>query len=255
MDTDAVLSAFNRQIRQLPEPGSRIEQDGPVIRTVCPGDGWNGVTWSDLDTDTAAAAIRAQVDRFAQTSQAWEWKYYSYDQPTDLPDRLQAAGLTAEPSEALLVAELAELDLQAQPPDGVELVRVADEQTTAAYVGVHDRVFGGDHSAIGRRVLAHLGDQPPTVEAVLALADGKAVSAGRVELRHGTEFASIWGGGTLPQWRGRGIFRALVAHRARVAADLGFRYLQVDASDDSRPILKRLGFVELATTTPYLHTP
>jgi hypothetical protein len=39
------------------------------------------------------------------------------------------------------------------------------------------------------------------------------------------------------------------------AAARGYRYLQVDASDDSRPILERLGFVALATTTPYLFRP
>jgi GNAT superfamily N-acetyltransferase len=74
-----------------------------------------------------------------------------------------------------------------------------------------------------------------------------------VEFHHGTEFAGLWGGGTLPEWRGRGVFRALVAHRARLAADRGFRYLQVDATPDSRPILERLGFVVLATTTPFTH--
>jgi hypothetical protein len=49
------------------------------------------------------------------------------------------------------------------------------------------------------------------------------------------------------------VFRSLVAHRAAVASGAGFRYLQVDATPDSRPILKRLGFVELATTTPFIY--
>ncbi|MGZ0234874.1 GNAT family N-acetyltransferase, partial [Streptomyces sp. CPS1] len=31
------------------------------------------------------------------------------------------------------------------------------------------------------------------------------------------------------------------------------RYLQVDASPMSRPILERLGFLPLTTTTPYLY--
>jgi hypothetical protein len=44
----------------------------------------------------------------------------------------------------------------------------------------------------------------------------------------------------------------LVSHRAARAAAAGFRYLQVDASADSRPILQRLGFVEVATTIPYV---
>jgi len=39
-----------------------------------------------------------------------------------------------------------------------------------------------------------------------------------------------------------------------LAAERGFRYLQVDALPASRAILKRLGFVELATTTPFEFT-
>ena len=32
-------------------------------------------------------------------------------------------------------------------------------------------------------------------------------------------------------------------------------YLETDASNDSRPILERLGFVPVATTTPYIWSP
>ena len=41
-------------------------------------------------------------------------------------------------------------------------------------------------------------------------------------------------------WRGRGVYRALVAFRTRIAAEHGYRSLQTDASDQSRPILRRL---------------
>jgi len=92
-----------------------------------------------------------------------------------------------------------------------------------------------------------------SVAAVLAMAGQTPIAAGRMEFHLGTEFASLWGGGTLAEWRGRGVFRSLVAYRAALAAARGFRYLQVDASADSRPILRRLGFVELATTTPFTY--
>ena len=88
---------------------------------------------------------------------------------------------------------------------------------------------------------------------MVAWAGDVPVCSGRVTFLRGAEFAGLWGGGTLPQWRGRGVFRALVAHRARAAAERGYRYLQVDASDDSLPILRRTGFTELTTTTPYVH--
>jgi GNAT superfamily N-acetyltransferase len=76
-----------------------------------------------------------------------------------------------------------------------------------------------------------------------------------VRFPSGTEFATFWGGFTLPAWRGRGLYRALVAHRAKLATERGRRYIQVDASDASRPILERLGFVAVTTTTPYVWSP
>ena len=250
-----VRLAYDRQVRQRlcpDQPGEQVERTASVVRVLDTG-GWHGVMWCDLDTPGADRVIAEQIDRFGRLGTDWEWKHHSYDRPPDLPDRLVAAGLNAEPSEALMVAELAELALDPAVPDGVLLVPVVDDAAVAALVGLHDEVFGGDHTAVGQALVERLGADPPTAAAVLAVVDGVAVSAGRVEFARGTDFASIWGGGTLPAWRGRGLFRAVVAYRAALASAEGFRYLQVDATDDSRPILARLGFVELATTTPYVH--
>jgi GNAT superfamily N-acetyltransferase len=255
MDTAAVLAAFDQQIRREagPEGEGVIERDKGIVRSVSDSDGWNGVRWSDLADADADSAIAAQVDRFARIGRSWEWKYYSYDGPSDLPARLLAAGFTAEPVEALLVAAIADLDLTVRPPAGIELRRVVDVADARALVSVGDEVFGGDHAAIGRHILAGLEQSPTTIEAVVAWARDEPVAAARVEFSAGTDFASLWGGGTLPDWRGRGVFRALVAHRAALAAERGFRYLQVDALPPSRPILERLGFVQLATTTPFVY--
>jgi GNAT superfamily N-acetyltransferase len=89
----------------------------------------------------------------------------------------------------------------------------------------------------------------------VAEAAGAVVSAGWVRFVAGSGFATLWGGGTLPAWRGHGIYRALVAQRATLARRRGYRHLEVDASDDSRPILERLGFAAVTTTTPFVWTP
>jgi GNAT superfamily N-acetyltransferase len=253
MDSQAVLAAFDEQIRRNPgtDPHTDVERADGVVRSVSIGDGWNGITWSDLDEGSADTLIATQISRFAQVAGPWEWKHYSYDSPPDLPERLVAAGFTAEPAETLLVAEIADLAVGVPPPPGVELVPVVDDVGVAALVRVHDQVFGGDHSRLGRTLLSGLTEQPSTVAAVLAMAGRTPVAAGRMDFHQGTDFASLWGGGTLAEWRGRGVFRSLVAYRAALAAKRGFRYLQVDASADSRPILRRLGFIELATTTPF----
>jgi GNAT superfamily N-acetyltransferase len=257
MDRQAVLAAFDEQIRRHPVPDApdgRVEHDRDVVRRIGASDGWSGVTWSALDEANADAVIAEQIRRFAELSRPWEWKYYSYDRPSDLPSRLLAAGFTREPAETLLVAEIAGLRLEVPLPAGVELRAVVDEPGVDALVAVHDEVFGEDHAALGRALLEALRRRPGSVAAVVAFAGETPIAAGRVKFHAGTDFASLWGGGTLAAWRGRGVFRSLVAHRAALASARGFRYLQVDALPTSRPILERLGFVDLATTTPFVHT-
>lgn len=249
MNPLAVSATFNRQLRQdlRPAPGTSVERDEFVTRVI--GEGWSGVVWSDLADADVDEVIAREVTRFAGTS--WEWKHYSGDRPANLSERLLGAGFMADPPESVMVAEIGELDLSTAPPHGVELATVTTAEDVEALVRLHDAVFGGDHEALGQQVAAALGAAEPPVVAMIARVGETTVSAGRVEFYDGTAFASIWGGGTLPEWRRRGIFRALVAQRAALASDRGFRYLQVDAMPTSRPILARLGFVELATTTPY----
>lgn len=254
MDRPSLLAAVDAQLRRDPPPDGpdgRIGRDEHTTWSIGGADGWNGVLWSDLDERNADPVIAAQIERFGALGFSWEWKHYGHDRPADLPDRLLAAGFTRGEPETLLVAEIADLDLDVPPPAGVELRPVTDRAGVDALVRVHDIAFGGDHSRTGRSLLAAA---PGTMAGVVALAGSTPISSARIEFHHGTEFAGLWGGGTVPEWRGRGVFRALVAYRAKLAAARGFRYLQVDASADSRPILGRLGFVELAMTTPYLRS-
>ncbi|MER7001976.1 GNAT family N-acetyltransferase [Dactylosporangium sp. NPDC000555] len=251
MNADEILARFDREIRQRPQegPDAIVESEPGIVRVLSAHDGWAGITWSDLTGLDADAVVAAQVRRFAATGLPWEWKLYSHDRPADLPARLLAAGFEPGPPESLLVAEVDALPRSAELPDSVRLVPVTGKHEADLLVRVHDEVFGGDHSAIGRHLLA----RPDIVRAVVAVVGDRPICAGRVEFHEGTPFASIWGGGTSPDWRGRGVFRALVAYRAGLAVAAGYRYLQVDASADSSPILRRLGFVHLATTTPYVH--
>jgi GNAT superfamily N-acetyltransferase len=89
------------------------------------------------------------------------------------------------------------------------------------------------------------------MELWVAEAEDEMVAAGRLEPVAGTQFAGLWGGATLPSWRGRGIYRALTAARARSALDAGFTLVNSDSTAFSRPILERSGLVAVSTTTPY----
>src|ERR1019366_7344493 len=126
-------------------------------------------------------------------------------------------------------------------PDGVRLLAMTSEADVALLVEVHERVFGTDSSQLRRLLLAQLRQGRGGGAVVGAGAGGEPVCSARLECLPGRDFASLWGGGTVPGWRGRGIYRALVAYRARVAAARGYRYLHVDAWAASRPILRRPG--------------
>ncbi len=247
--------ALDEQLRRNPAPlwpGERVERDERVVRFISSG-GFSGVLWSDLDAESADAVIAAQVERFSLRPGPWEWKYYSHDEPADLPDRLRAAGLRPEEREALLVGEIAELPRVSEPPHGVEVEAVRDRAGVKRFMSVHDEVFGGDSSWIGRMLLADLGLERPRAWGALATAGGIPVGAVRLELAPGTDFAALYSVCTLAAWRGKGVFRSLLALCVGVATERGFIYMQADALPDSRPILRRLGFLELGTTTPFQH--
>ncbi|XUL93179.1 GNAT family N-acetyltransferase [Streptomyces galilaeus] len=258
MDHALVLALHDRDLRERARPdgpGARVERTGGVVRQVADADGWNGVLWTDLDETDADAAIAEQIAYFTGLGREFEWKLYGHDLPKDLGQRLTAAGFTAEPQESLMIGEIASLALDAELPDGIRLLPATDRAGVDLVADVHEKAFGTDSSRLRSSLLAQLAADPDTVVAVVALAGDEAVSAARMELVPGTRFAGLWGGGTVESWRGRGIYRALVAHRARIAADRGYGYIQVDASDQSRPILERLGLAPLTTTTPYLYEP
>ncbi|MFF7446305.1 MULTISPECIES: GNAT family N-acetyltransferase [unclassified Streptomyces] len=257
MDHTAVLALYDRDMRegaQPDSPESRIERVGKVVRQVSSEQGWNGVVWSDLDDAGADAAIAEQIAYFSGLGREFEWKLYGHDLPVDLGQRLRSAGFTAQPEETLMIGEVNDLTLDAEPPEGIRVLPVTDRAGVDLVADVHEAAFGTDSTRLRHQLLAQLTADPETVVAVVALAGETPVSAARMELVPGTRFAGLWGGGTVEAWRGRGIYRALVALRAREAVERGYRYLQVDALPSSRPILERLGFEPLTTTTPYLYT-
>ena len=229
-----------------------------VRRLAARGRGGSSVVWSSLDASDADEVIAAQVTFFGSRGEEFEWKHYSYDEPADLADRLIAAGFRPEQPESLMIAAIEEITdalSAAELPPGVRIERATDEAGVDRLLGVHELVFGRDESERRAALLAQLASAPETTDLVIAMAGDEPVSAARTDFVAGTEFAGLWGGGTLPRWRRHGIYRALVRYRAELAAARGYRYLTVDASDQSRPILERIGFECLAITTPYMRGP
>jgi GNAT superfamily N-acetyltransferase len=157
-----------------------------------------------------------------------------------------------------MVGEAAGLAVDVSLPDGVVVRRagvggdLADDAARAS--DLQGLVFGRGSGPSVERLVSDLEANGDRLSLWLAETSGQVVSAGRLSIVPGTEFAGLWGGASDPDWRGRGIYRALTAARARHALAHGARYLHSDSTDMSRPILERNGLRPVTTTTPYIWT-
>jgi len=257
----ALLTAYDEHMRGLeakPPAGVRYERDGPLLRAVGGHRGYicgprdAGVTGAELDR-----LIARQRDYFAARGEGLGWPIRAHDQPADLPARLHAAGFVPGPADTVLIGLTAELATDPAPPHGVVLRWVTADADMRRIAAMQSAVWGQDWSWLGENLIARIAAAPDGIAVVAAEAGREVVAAAWATFfgPGADSFARLLGGSTLPQWRGRGIYRALVAARAQRAAARGVTYLQVDASADSAPILRRLGFHAVTTTTTYVWTP
>lgn len=262
MSAEDLLAVHDAQLRgrgpeRLP-PGETVERDGPLLRWFggTLGQGW--VLYRDLAGLDGAALdelIARQVSFFAERGERFEWKYYSHDLPADLPERLLAAGFVPEPTETVVIAHADEIAGEPVLPAGVRLREVTERADFERIEAMEEAVWGESEDWLPDMLESERTVDPESITIVVAEAGETVVCAAWIRFDARTEFGTLWGGATLPEWRRRGIYRATVAYRANLARRRGKRYLETDASDDSNPILQRLGFVPVTTTTPYVWSP
>ena len=249
--------AYDEQLRLEAEVGraDEVVELGPLMLATFEHGGF--VTYRSLEGHDVDTLISGAIVHFRDRTDvaSFEWKTRGHDLPEDLGQRLTAHGLVAEPVETVMIGEAAALAVPVDVP-GATVRRVGEtgdvRGDVEATLAMQESVFGRGRGPSVESALAAL--ESGEAEMWLAEVDGAVVCAGRLQVVPGTEFAGIWGGATLPEHRGRGIYRALVSARARSAVDRGVRYLHSDSTDMSRPILERSGLLPVTTTTPYVWT-
>ncbi|WP_343317643.1 GNAT family N-acetyltransferase [Arthrobacter sp. TMP15] len=251
------LSAYDDQLRTDAETpsASNVMIEGP-LRLVTFAGGRGFVTYQDL-ADADAPAISALVTKALQYFEAdpvvnrVEWKSRGHDKAPGLHEALLARGFVAENPESIMIGPLAALAADAALPSGVTLRKITSDADVRAMSAMADEAFGESvDTRAADALLSRLG-RKDGMELWVAEAEGRMVSAGRLEPVPGTDFVGIWGGATLEPYRRRGIYRALTTARARSALAMGKKFVHSDSTEYSRPILERSGLVKVSTTTPY----
>jgi hypothetical protein len=260
-DSD-LLRLYDSEVRawtgQL-SPGYVTERAGPVVRLTGPGPKAhdNAVLWTDLDDATADQVIAEQAAFFGSRGRAFEWKHFSHDEPSDLAMRLEAAGFVPEEAETLVAFDVAQDPGENALPSNIRIERLDDPATCKDIAAVNGAVYGKPDDALwlADAIAQEKQADPDSLSIYAAYANDRPISVGWLRHKRGDAFGGLFGGSTLAEWRGKGVYSALVAARAREALARGCRWLTVDCSPMSLPILERRGFRRLSVITPYIWSP
>ena len=257
MSAQRYLEAYDAQLRTEAETPSAVEVStlGPLRLAIYAG-GRGFVTYRDLagaDAATIDGWVEEVLDHYVRRPEIVrvEWKTRGHDRAPGLHEALTRHGFLPDEPESIMIGEARLLAVDVPLPYGVQLRMVTDEADVRAMSAMQDRAFGDPVSDVNADALLRRLALDDGMELWVVEAAGQIVCAGRLEPVRGTQFAGIWGGATLVQWRGRGLYRALTAARARSALRLGKTLIHSDSTEYSRPILEQSGMVKVSTTTPY----
>lgn len=257
------LIDFANNHRQAPSPGIEII-DTPRYRVVIQPDfpiaGPNGASWIRCSAGDAGEVIREARDIFAARHLPFMWTLDPGAEPPDFAEILAQHGVHPDPHgpEADVMVMRIDATVEAPPIEGLEIrdalvdletFRMADGAAVEAFeaklptdsadfIAMQER-RRLNFRAAGNRYL------------LLATVDGEPAGAAGMSV-FPPAGAILQGGSVRPKFRGRGIYRALVAARLEIARRAGVEGLQVWGGDMSAPILAGLGFQKVGWRRFYL---
>jgi GNAT superfamily N-acetyltransferase len=196
--------------------------------------GWNVAQRFRLAGDDVEE-VRGEIHEIlrARGRTVCSWEVGTHATPVELVERLYALGLVDDEPDPLAIGMVLR-QAPAQAPLDVEVRRAETRDELIAAERIARVAFGEDVT----------DDDPPPPRPLnpvyLAYVDGEPVArASAAFTDHGV---TLFGGATLPEARGRGAYRALVAARWDDAVARGTPALVTQAGRMSRPILEQLGF-------------
>ena len=252
MNKSQIIELYDQDQRiNVEYPDSQREVTADVVRHInTSGPGEGTIIYSQLGEGNVEESIREQVAYFEGIGQGFEWKVYSHDKPSDLKERLGSHGFVVEEQEAIMVLDLEESPRILMQPVLPNVRRILHPEKISDVMAVQQQVWDEDFSWLGQYLEGALRNYPEQMSVYVAYVDEKPASAAWTYFPKHSQFASLWGGSTLSGFRKMGLYTALLAVRAQEAKAREVRFLTVDASDMSRPILEKFGFERIAYSYP-----
>lgn len=251
------LIEFANHHRQPAAPGIEVIDTPRYTVTLQPDypiPGPNSIAWVRCGADEVEEVIRGARAIVAPHRLAVNWILDPETQPEDFADHLARRGVELESEVAVMVLPI---DSMIDNPDveGLQLHdALADPEAFRNADAVNSEAFESpprDGAAQERRRANQLVAGNRRV--LLATLDGEPAGSAGLTLFPPVG-AIINGGAVRPKFRGRGVYRALLAARLAMARAAGVAGLAVWGGEMSTPILARLGFEKIGWRRFYLDT-
>jgi ribosomal protein S18 acetylase RimI-like enzyme len=238
--------------------GGRVVDLGDVVVFVsgAPVRYANGMVGARMAPQDADCLIEEALDQLRAAGVPGSWSVGPGSEPADLGERLLRHGFEFEQSMPWLAAGLEELDLDAPPPDGLEIREVTDAATHDAWVRAMRLGFGMLDTEVA--LLSEVGERAraepdPRWLRFAAWYRGRVVASSGLVLEGGV--AAIYNVATDPAERRRGIGTAMTLAALRRGRDLGYRVAVLGTSDAGRGVYERIGFREACRHDVYVWAP
>jgi ribosomal protein S18 acetylase RimI-like enzyme len=225
-------------------PGATLlDTDGLVIADSGVADpAFNCVTLFRLDPETVDLQIKQAVETVAASGRPFSWWVDPVATPSDVPERLEAAGLGKPERVPIMKLSLVDTPAPAEVA-GLEIRKVTTPEELADFTAV---VAGGlepptdtGREFMARAVSAALDPAGPA-RFIVGYLEGTPVSCAEVVLHGGV--AGLYNIVTLPGHRRRGYGSALTLAALRLAQTEGYLAAVLEASPEGEGIYLRLGF-------------
>jgi GNAT superfamily N-acetyltransferase len=259
------LIDFANRFRQPPAPGVEVIETPRYRITLQPDfpvPGPNGVSWIRCGPDDADAVIEEVRAIFAGRGLPLMWILDPETEPADFANRLADHGVMPEPHSPEVAVMVLGIDESVDAGTTVGIAMhdaLADAESFRRADAVNAEAFGEPaRDASPEQIAAQERRRQHQLAAgnrrmVLATVDGEPAGSAGLNL-YPPVGAIINGGAVRERFRGRGVYRAMVAARLAVAREAGVPGVSVWGGPMSAPILGKLGFRKVGWRRFYLDT-
>ena len=250
MNKNSILIKYDKDLRlRIAYPEARKEITDDVVQFTRQAPGMNFVSFTFANEQKLDRVIESTVEHFVPMNQPFTWKVYEHDRLPSLRDKLASFGFVSDEGDPVMLLNVKDPRSNGRESTEANVRRITSRDGLKDIVHVLDGVYGGKNDWVYDRLGTHLM-VPGYLSVYAAYVEDQPASIAWTYFPRG-QFATLFGGTTLAEHRGRGLYTNLLAVRLKEIRERGYSFAVVETGAMSKPIVEKHGFQHLTTVYDY----